>query len=415
MRDQGEAFSGFKKFRRPAKGGGSRSGKRWNNGGVPVQVKMPGNNVDVGGFRGRIKGGGQRMVDQGEAFTGYKKSRKPLKGGGSVSGRLWNNQQSALPRRTIGGDISGIPTNLRRKRPVKTDQGEEFTGYTKAHRPVKGGGSVSGKLWNNRQSPLPRKTIDTNISGIPAKLRRKRTVQVDQGEEFTGFIKVRRQDKGGTPPESARRGLEYSGNTKVNLLRNRFRDQGEEFTGFIKRSKRSYTQNEHAVEESIKKRRPGKSVFDAEGLQVKVSRRDYIRNKNAAEDALLKLKPTKASTQINGLQVRVKQYNYVRNPSSARESLKVREPGKAFARASDYQGNIKMKKFSLFDRNRAQHPDTRFIKTNKNNVDGERDLLTNFKLWWARLFKKQEAQPEHLKEKGRKPRYDNGEQGMWYD
>lgn len=42
-------------------------------------------------------------------------------------------------------------------------------------------------------------------------------------------------------------------------------------------------------------------------------------------------------------------------------------------------------------------------------------MFTNFKLWWARLFQKEETQPENLKDKGRKPRYDRGEQGLWYD
>jgi hypothetical protein len=111
----------------------------------------------------------------------------------------------------------------------------------------------------------------------------------------------------------------------------------------------------------------------------------------------------------------VKQFHYVRNPSGAKGSLKVREPGKAFARATDYQGNIKMRKFILFEKNRALHPDARFVRTNKNNVDEERDVFTNFKLWWARLFKKQDNQPDHLKEKLKKPRYDKGEQGLWYD
>ncbi|HKZ38258.1 MAG TPA: hypothetical protein VJ184_11445, partial [Chryseolinea sp.] len=106
---------------------------------------------------------------------------------------------------------------------------------------------------------------------------------------------------------------------------------------------------------------------------------------------------------------------YIRNPSSAEEALKTREPGKAFARITAYQGNIKMQKFKLFEKNRDQHPDTKFIKTNKNNVAQEKDMLTNFKLWWARLFKKEDTQPDHLKEKGHKPRYDKGEAGMWYE
>jgi hypothetical protein len=128
------------------------------------------------------------------------------------------------------------------------------------------------------------------------------------------------------------------------------------------------------------------------------------------------IKPTKSSVKASEYARSVKRnWDYVHNPSSHDEALKVREPGKAFGKSTAYQGNIKMQKFVLFEKNRQLHPDSKFVKTNKNNVDGERDALTNFKLWWARLFKKQEAQPEGLKYKGKKPRYDKGEEGMWYE
>jgi hypothetical protein len=119
----------------------------------------------------------------------------------------------------------------------------------------------------------------------------------------------------------------------------------------------------------------------------------------------------KESEYARGLKLK---WNYKHNPSSADEAQDVREPGKAFARVTDYQGNIKMKSFKIF-RNKELHPDAQFVKTNKNNTDEEKDMLTNFKLWWARVFKKSDTQPDHLKEKIRKPRYDKGEQGLWYD
>ncbi len=179
--------------------------------------------------------------------------------------------------------------------------------------------------------------------------------------------------------------------------------------------RRNYVQNDKASEESILKRRPLKGTFEVDKLQTPVKRRSYVKNPNTAEGGQLKLKPTDQTNHTNDITGKVKQYHYVRNPSSSEEALRVREPGKAFARATDYQGNIRMRKFSLFDKNRHMHPDSRFVKINKNNVDSERDAITNLKLWWARLFKKQETQPEHLKDKGRKPRYDKGEQGMWND
>jgi hypothetical protein len=330
-------------------------------------------------------------------FQGNIKRRAALKGGGSISGRTWNNDGRPLAVRT----------------PKQGSAAALFQGDMKAKRQVKGGGSVSGKLWNNKETPVPGKTYSQDAKKVAG----------------------------------------YPGRNRMFDLHPGFIDQGGRFTGHIKLKKfrKNYVQNEYANEESIKKKRQDKRAFEAEGLQVKVQRRKYVENENASKDALKKLQPSKANAQAGELQVKLKQreygkkphaaegslagikptktsvkaseyargikrnWDYVRNPSSADDALKTREPGKAFARVSAYQGNIKMQKFKLFERNKGFHPDTKFIKTNKNNVPEEKDLVTNFKLWWARLFKKQETQPEHLKEKGKKPRYDKGEQGMWYE
>lgn len=341
---------------------------------------------------GRRPGIGANGIDR---YQGNLRGGKPLKGGGSISGRGWNND--------------GRPIGVRA--PGETRYGK-FQGNIKGSKPLKGGGSVSGQLWNNGEKPIPGKAYSSESKKV-----------------------------GGFP-----------GRHKMFDLHPGFGEQGGNYTGDIKLKKRgrSYTQHPDAADESIKKKRLGKNAFKAEGLIVKVQRRKYIENDNSADESLKKLQPSRSNALAGDLQVKVKQrkyakkphaaegsmpgirpsktsvkaseyargirrtWDYVRNPSSADEALKTREPGKAFARVSAYQGNIRMQKFKLFD-NRNVHPDTRFIRINKNNVAEERDLLTNFKLWWARLFKKEETQPDHLKEKGNKPRYDKGEMGMWYD
>ncbi len=399
FRNQGEQYSGAGKTGRRAQGGGSVSGKRWNNNGVPLPVRT--GRVNTSGFPGKMRLFQNRpgFGDQGEGYSGAIKSGRPVKGGGSVSGKVWNNDGRPLEGR------------------LRSQRGYNFTGNIKSKRPEKGGGSISGKLWNNGERP------------IESRFRSQR------GYDFAGNIKAKRPAKGGasisgklwnnneTPidgktfPADARKVSGYPGKLKLFENQPGFNDQGEEFTGYIKlsRLKKNYVQNKHAHEESIKKKKPQKEVFVVEGMAVKVKTRPYVENKNAAEESLRKLKPTKTDEAVGGLQVRVKQYNYKQNPSSAEGALKVREPGRAFARATDYQGNIKMQKFKMFERNKGLHPDATFVRTNKNNVDGERDAVTNLKLWWARLFKKQDNQPVHLKEKLKKPRYDNGEQGLWYD
>ena len=322
--------------------------------------------------------------DQGEGFTGYKKARRPLKGGGSISGRTWNNKRSALPVRTPNpnaaraGKYQGSIKRFSKSEPGFGDQGEGFSGYKKAHRPLKGGGSVSGRLWNNKEKPLP----------------------------------VR------TPPPSAQRAGTYKGNIKQFTQTLTMMDQGEEFTGFIKlrKFKKNYVKNPNSAEAALKKKYPSKSTYSVDGLQVKVKERAYGKKPHAVEGSMPGVKPSKSSVKASEYARGVKRtWNYIHNPSSADEAQKTREPGKAFGKITDYQGNIKMQKFHLFEKNRHLHPDATFVKTNKNNVDGERDLLTNVKLWWAKLFKKQATQPDNLKDKGKRPRYDKREDGLWND
>ncbi len=414
-------FQGNIKSARAGKGGGSISGGTWNNNGQSIEVRTPQQGLRAGRFQGNIKtrrpetGGGSisgkgwnnegkaievRTPQQGiraARFQGNLKASRPEKGGGSISGKMWNNDGQAIVVRT----------------PQQGIRAARFQGNLKASRPEKGGGSISGKLWNNREKPIvgtiPGKDA-FQVDGYPGKMKR--------FEAQPGFI-----------------------------------DQGETFTGYIKRKdfNRDYVYKRGTSKESVKKKQPDKNTFEANGLQVRVKRPDYVENKNAAEEALLKLRPSKSSAQTGDLQVKLKQqeygkkphaaegslegikpsrstvraseyskgirrtWDYIHNPSSADEALKTREPGKAFARSTAYQGNIKMQKFNVFEKNQSLHPDTKFIKTNKNNVDEERDALTNFKLWWARVFKKQETQPENLKYDGKKPRYDKGEAGLWYD
>jgi hypothetical protein len=429
--NQGEEYPGSLKSRKPIKGGGSISGKLWNNNRRAVAGRTPGIGArGIDKYQGNLRVG-KIFRDQGEEFSGNIKTGRPVKGGGSVSGKLWNNNQRAVAGRTPGIGARGIDKyqgNLRVGK-IFRDQGEEFSGNIKTGRPVKGGGSVSGKLWNNNQTPISGRSPGIGARGIDKYQGNLRVGKIfrDQGEEYSGSIKAKKPVKGGgsvsgklwnnnerpiavrTPTAAAAKAGSYSGNIKAG--KQVFTDQGEEFTGWLKQKK--YTKNPNAAEASLKVRK-AKTADETAGLQIRVRQRDYARRKNAPEGALPGLIASKSSMKAGVATRGMRQYHYVKNGSSADEAMKVREAGKAFARATDFQGNIKMKKFDLFGK-RGLHPDAQFVKNNKNNVDSERDAITNFKLWWARLFRKNETQPDHLKDKQHKPRYDSGERGLWYD
>lgn len=492
---RGSQFSGNRKASRPITGGGSVSGRLWNNRNQPIDVNTAGS--------GTIRG---------SQFSGNRKASRPVKGGGSVSGRLWNNRNQPIDVNTAG---SG------------TIRGSQFSGSIKAGRPAKGGGSVSGRLWNNNNQPID---VNTAGAGTIRGSRFSGNFKAGRPAKGGGSISSRPRNNGGQPVDVNRaargtiQGSQFRGKIDINKLWD-FEDQGGEFTGFIKakkpkkgggsvsgrlwnndekpldprlpssneakmagysgllRVKRGYKQNPLAHELSIKKRTPTDQTREADELQVRVRERktskkdvdvagalpgivpsremrrayafsgdlrqkNYRKNPSAAEEARPVVSPSapfrKASTDVRGTRVtwsyqrspsanenalktiaptrvwnqasnfegRTKQrFPYRHNPNSNQLALDVRYYGKAYAKIENYRGEMKVKRYN----DGRLHPDARFAHGRPSSQPENRSFFTNVKLWWAKNFRRSETQPDHLKEKVRKPRYDKREIGLWYD
>lgn len=232
------------------------------------------------------------------------------------------------------------------------EQGAGYAGNIKFKRPAKGGGSVSGKLMNNDFSQIPVKTPSS--------------------------------------PDAV--AIRYSGKIRLS------------------RFKKDYTQNPGAAKESLKKRRPTETTFAVGALQVLMKQGKYTRNPRASKYALPGIAPSGATVKASEYARSMKQYwHYKHNPNSADGALKVIAPGKAMARIHDYQGNVKMHKYS----DSRLHPDAQFAHGYRDNVRGERTVVMSVKLLWGKLFRKSETQPENLKEKTHRPRYDKREKDLW--
>jgi hypothetical protein len=438
-------FSGNGKSRRPSKGGGSVSGQIWNNRNQPVTVRRGGaGTIQAAQFRGR-KGytTGREFSQLGLNFTGGKKASRPLKGGGgSISGRIWNNDNRPIDVRTGGQG---------------TRMAGMYSGTIKTKRPVKGGGSVSGRIWNNDNNPIDVRTGGRgtrmagmyagnikakrplkgggSISGQPRNNRNQPIVVRTGGEGsrrgglYGGNIKYQKKPEtagksatfsGKIPSvipggEMSPIGLNYDGDSKAKkkgidnkptspfakvfkrgktgMLPATHINRDEQMASYAQRGKRSifnrYVQNPKADDESLKKDRA------PDGLRLKVPI----------------LSQTKRSVNAGHYTHVMKQYwDYKHAPNSAKEALKVREPGKANAHIGDLQVNVKMKKHV----DAAMHPDAKFAHSLRDNVKAERTLLMNVRLTWAKLFKKSDNQPRNLKEKPSRPRYDPGEKDLWY-
>ena len=379
-------------------GGGSMSGKRWNNNNQPIEVRTPG--IGASGMaRIQKKPNSKQPIkvfssDREARFQGNIKTSKPEKGGGSVSGRIWNNNNRPIEVRSPGIGASGMARIQKKpnsKEPIKifnSDLEASFQGFTKTKEPKKGGGSISGKVWNN--------------GGKPIDVRIPTGVQADR--------------------------VDYAAKKRLPLFR------------------RAYARNPNAVELALKKETVSETVYMADGLQVVVRARETGKKPNAVNGSLPGLAPTKATVKASEYSSSMKVYwNYKHNPSSAdgsqktiaptksfnkasaysgrtrltknyrhnpmsdQDALKVIAPGRAYARITDYQGNVKMAKYN----DKRFLPDAKFAHNRQNNVKQERTMMTDFKLLWTKIFKKNGTQPNAVKEKAVRPRYDKRERELW--
>ena len=454
---QGIGYTGNIKGGRLSKGGGSISGRLKNNKGNPVFVRTPpAQSARAGTFSGNLKSSGLRYRDQGEEFKGFVRTRKPLKGGGSISGLLKNNKGNPIsaripPARSArAGTYSG---NLKANSIFNyNDQGEEFKGYMKAQKPIKGGGSISGRSRNNNGSAIavklpPGSSARTGTYTGNLKKPRGFDAYRDQGEEFRGFIKGRKPLKGGGSVS----GKLWNNNEEPIPVKAEKDYSGSGFGGKIKLKRfNSYTQNPNANENATKKKSPSNNTFLVNGLQIKVKQDDYKQNPlaskyslkkkeigsksstvkaseyegkmkmlwsyshnpSSSKDALKTISPNRAFNRGNEFQGRSRlTRNYRHNPKSDKEALKVIAPGRAYAKINNYQGNLKMSK----PHGSKLHPDAKFAHGHIDNVKKERTILTNVKLLWSKLFKKNDVQPAAVKEKVRRPRYDKKEKDLWKD
>ncbi|ELR72216.1 hypothetical protein C900_01770 [Fulvivirga imtechensis AK7] len=488
-RSQDNRIAGFQgniKGGRTYKGGGSISGKRWNNNGKAIQSRQPRpQDLKVAGFQGRIKGGkkpqgggsisGKRWNNNGKAiqsrqprpqdlkvagFQGKIKGGKIYKGGGSISGRQWNNKgraiQSRQPRpQDIG--IAKFQGNIKAGRSERARDNSRKSGSYKGKIPAymlqKGPNDehkFTGNLRKRRgyvKNPSSAKEAlkvkdmnrdyrrNANYRGkLPAYMSKK---GLDDEHQFRGRIKQPKYKKSPYAVDEAlksrkpgkneklsatfkgfnKRGFKYKKNKSADdesLMvkkpgKNYFK--GGEYQGNIKVTSK-YKKSPYSADESLKARAPGKNEklsANFQGFNKRGFR--YTKNKSASDEALKVRPPGKNYLEGGKYQGNVKMtWKYSKKPNAAEGAMKGIGPSRAAIQASNYQGNIKMKRKNVADR----HPDFKYLSKSSSGKS-EKDKTFSFKLFWSKLFKKEENQPDHLKEKERKPRYDKREQGIWYD
>ncbi|MBL6444970.1 hypothetical protein JMN32_01525 [Fulvivirga sp. 29W222] len=222
----------------------------------------------------------------------------------------------------------------------------------------------------------------------------------DDAHKYRGSIQQFRFKRN---PNSAKEALKRKPTNKVYYKK-------KPYQGNIKvTSKRK--PNKSAAEEALQKKYPDKNYFKGGEYQGNIKANwTTKRNPSSAEDALEARPPGKGTAKGMEYQGRLKMPTYKKRPNAVEGALKGIGPSSASIQASNYQGNIKMRKKRIEDR----HPDFKYLRS-RTNGKAEKDKVFSFKLLWSKIFKKNENQPDNLKQKDRKPRYDKKEQDIWYD
>jgi hypothetical protein len=490
---EGLNYSGSIRLRRPLKGGGSNSGF-WNNGGNSIDVRAPGIGANMGNYSGNLRGRQKTFSQEGLSYSGSIRSRRPLKGGGSNSG-FWNNGGNSIDVRApgIGANMGNYSGNIRGRQKTFSQEGLDYSGSIRSRRPMKGGGSISG-FWNNGGNPIAVRGTAPGAGRVGSFSGAYKMYQLTpgfgyQGETYTGSMRLKRQPKGGgsnsgfwnnggepvakrtySPaalkigvfagsikskrPEKGGGSISgklWNNNESAILVRTPLAADAREagYSGKIRLPffKKQYVRNPNAVKEALKKNRPDETTFEVAGLQIKVKQKEAGHNKVSAKGALKNevpgknsvkaaefegrmkmmwaykhnpasnknalntIKPTDYFTKGNDFSGRQKMQRYVHNPKSNKLALKVIAPARAMARIKDFQGNTRMNKPS----GKNLLPDAQFAHGFRDNVKKERTFLMNVKLKWTKLFKKNGTQPDAVKEKVRRPRYDKKEKDLWKD
>ncbi len=359
-RGQESLFSGRKKAKKPLQGGGSIT-RGWNNGGVPLMKKgRNANSESISGYRGKMPL--SAMPSYGKSregvYAGKMKAKKPLKGGGSIT-RRWNNKGEPL----IGKGQTG------------TDKDRlAYQGNMKAKKRLKGGGGSITRHWNNKEEPL----IGKGQTGT------------DKDRlAYQGNMKAKKRLKGGGGS------ITRQWNNKGEPIEGRGRTATDEDILAYQGNMRAAGRGDIGPSEGMQRGRTKSLSFIRLGDPTHMGLQREAHNKKV-NNRLPKELSRKERLRMKGAE------GLDNGRSRAFTFWAIGDPSHGGLERSPSQAKGRL------------HPSSTYTASNKSrNSIEEKEQPVKIKIWWAKLFKKNSNQPDSVKEKPKRPRYDKGERSIW--
>jgi len=439
---QESLFTGKRRAKPPVKGGGSIT-RGWNNSGMPLNPKgRNGNSESISNFSGRMRASGTPKYGRSRegSYTGrMKASPRPGGGGGSIT-RHWNNSGMPLNPKGRNGNsesISNFSGRMRASGMPKYGRSREgsYSGRIKASPPPRGGGGSITRHWNNSGMPLNPKGRNGNsesISNFSGRMRASAMPRYGRGKEsvYAGNRKARKPLKGaggsitthwnnkgeslegtginGTDKEI----LAFQGKKKAKKpikgaggsITTHWNNKGEplEGTGINGTDKDilAYQGKSKAPEkikqsEGTERGRTKSLSFVRIGDPMHMGLRKELNNKKVNNDL-----PKELSRKQR---LRLKEADGLDNGRSRAFTF--------WAIGDPTQGGLMRTPAQARGR---LHPSSTYTASHKSrNSIEEKEQPVKIKIWWAKLFKKNSNQPDSVKEKPKRPRYDKGERSIW--
>lgn len=377
----------------------SRAG--WNNKNQSLPRKARGAYANASTFKGKHSMAIMPSYSRSEVgqYRGRMKARKPLKGAGGSITVHWNNNGMPLPKRDKGQPVGS------------------YQGRTKAKKPLKGAGGSITVHWNNNGVPLRKKDRGYPVGDFKGKNKsmKARTLARSPGTEY-GILKkfafITLGEEGGymrtpTPiskdqaskvhPKVKRKevgqppGTERGRTKSLSFLRIGNPNAGGLVSNYPQRKKNKSLPSELRKSNQMRhKASPGTELGRTRSL------------------SFLKL----GNPSRSGLVSKSSGFGKPKRIPAGEEHKRGKKTTLSFWAYGDptrggFYKHPKLAKGRL-------HPSSQYSKPGRShNSLEEKDKTLKFKIWWAKLFKKSANQPDAVKEKPKKPRYDKRERDIW--
>ena len=349
-------------------------------------------------FSGRDRPKSINAGTDGTRFSGRDRP-KSINAGTEGTRFTGRGRAKTIPGGTQGTNFKG---NDRPKTIVKGNDGTQYRGSSKAGISSNEGRNTIYGVRGYNNNGKGQRVLDTGPSSgttFRGNIKKSKKIVNWDGADFAGNLKSNKRIEG-TP------GTRFSGNMRGG--RKVIRDYGGDYSGNLKISRRPRksegTEYAGIVSPGISNSGRRMTIYGERGYNNKGGK-VKIKDIGPAPGTTFRghLRKSKKIVNWDGA-------DFAGNMKVKSKSAQERDFKKQSKEQQLFAGNYRIKK----NKNADLHPSSEYRGGKIKNSYAQKERTRKRKIWWSKT-KKNDDQPQHLKEKGKKPKYDPKEREIWND